>query len=273
MGFNKSCNVNDYNLTKLKNNDTLYIKTDYLHNLSKIINDINCNFILVSGCSDYTIPNDIFNIDEFNNFISNNKIIHWFSQNCIYNHPKITNLPIGMDYHTLNENENFWGKMSLPIEQENCIINIKNNSKPFYERECKCYTTFHFSYRGYKYENDRINALINIPSNLVYYEPKLVTRNDSWINQTKYSFVISPHGNGLDCHRTWESLILGCIPIVKKSNIDALYEDLPVLIVDNWIDINQELLNNTINIFKYKVFNYDKLSLEYWVNKMKNNSY
>jgi hypothetical protein len=32
-----------------------------------------------------------------------------------------------------------------------------------------------------------------------------------------YAFVASPYGGGPDCHRTWEALILGCIPIVKSS--------------------------------------------------------
>ena len=278
MGFRKSCdifslinsdNLQDYNFNNLKDNDILYIKTDALYNFSKIINNINSRFILVSGCSDYTVPYDIFyDIDEFINFISNDKIIHMFSQNCVWKHAKITNLPIGLDYHTLNGTENFyWGINCKPIEQENELINIKKSSKPFYERIYKCYSTFHFSYKGYKYENDRIDALNNIPNNVIYYEPNLITRNKTWENQINYSFVISPHGNGLDCHRTWEALVLGCIPIVKKSEIDFLYEDLPVLIVNNWSDLDQYLLNNTIEKFKKIKFNYDKLTLQYWIDK------
>jgi hypothetical protein len=49
--------------------------------------------------------------------------------------------------------------------------------------------------------------------------------------------VISPHGNALDCYRTWEALLMGCIPIVKRSPIDYLYADLPVAIVDEWSQI------------------------------------
>ena len=32
-----------------------------------------------------------------------------------------------------------------------------------------------------------------------------------------FAFVASPSGNGLDCHRTWEALLLRSIPIVKVS--------------------------------------------------------
>ena len=75
----------------------------------------------------------------------------------------------------------------------------------------------------------------------------------------KYKYVISPHGNGLDCHRTWESLALGCIPIIKTSPLDRMFEGLPVLIVKNWSDITQELLNT----FEPSG-NLDKLRLNYW---------
>jgi hypothetical protein len=59
---------------------------------------------------------------------------------------------------------------------------------------------------------------------------------------------------------------------VKTSVLDRLYEDLPVLIVEEWSDVTKELLVNTIKEFKEKhqanEFNYDKLSLKYWVDQI-----
>ena len=97
-------------------------------------------------------------------------------------------------------------------------------------------------------------------------------REQSWTNQTNYTFVISPHGNGLDCHITWEALVLGCIPIVKTSGLDTLYSELPVLIVKEWKDINKELLMETVKQFRNKKFNYDKLQLSFWIKKIKEKS-
>ena len=77
----------------------------------------------------------------------------------------------------------------------------------------------------------------------------------------QYKYVISPHGNGLDCHRTWEALVLGCIPIMKSSPLDPLFEGLPVLIVKEWSDIRQELLDN----FQGNNSNLEKLELSYWI--------
>jgi hypothetical protein len=78
---------------------------------------------------------------------------------------------------------------------------------------------------------------------------------------------LSPPGGGLDCHRTWEALILGCIPIVKRFNIplENVYADLPVLIVDDWEDVTEELLVSTIKDFNSRTFDYNKLTLKYWV--------
>jgi hypothetical protein len=46
--------------------------------------------------------------------------------------------------------------------------------------------------------------------------------------------VLSARGNGLDCHRTWELLLLGSIVITRTSPLDPLFEDLPVAIVKDW---------------------------------------
>jgi hypothetical protein len=73
--------------------------------------------------------------------------------------------------------------------------------------------------------------------NVVFQAQKL-KRIELWREKTRYAFVVSPHGNGLDCHRTWESLVLGNIVIVKRSSLDPLYEGLPVVIVEDWREID-----------------------------------
>ena len=220
-----------------------------------------------------TIPDDMFpNIETFIKFIGNKKIIKWFVQNCIYKHDKIVNLPIGLDFHTLNSNiKIFWGPNMSPIEQEKQLISIKNNSKLFYERKILIYSNCHFLNHEtpIKFGGDRVDAINNIPNNLLYLENNRVPRINSWEKQSNYAFVLSPHGNGLDCHRTWEAIVLGCIPIVKKSQIDILYDDLPVLIINNWNEITEDLLNSTIIDFKNRNFNFNKITLKYWTDLMK----
>jgi len=61
----------------------------------------------------------------------------------------------------------------------------------------------------------------------------------------------------MDCHRTWEALCLGAIPILKAPDFRQMFEDLPVLIVNEWTEITRELLDNTLKEFKQK---------KYWLN-------
>lgn len=274
VGFQKSCNIDIRNPIETNSGQTnhkiIYIRTDILSKIYTSLKNIHHKFVLVSGCTDYTNPNDIFpDSRTFIEFIENKNITKWFVQNNIYMHPKIVHLPIGLDYHTLNSNTPFyWGPNRKPIVQENELISIKNKAKPFYERQLYIYSTCHF-FTGTKFGKDRINAIQTIPRKLLYLEKNKISRLETWKNQINYSFVLSPHGNGLDCHRTWEAIVLGCIPIVKKSLIDTLYSNLPVLIVNNWNEINEELLNHTIQLYKDRSFHYDKLTLKYWMNMMK----
>ena len=263
----------NYNFSKLNDNSILYICISAIPFFIKnILNNLQFKIILVTGDNDETMPTDIgLSNEEFVQFIESEKIIHLFSQNCILlTHPKLSQIPIGLDYHTISRSDHFWGKQALPIEQENMIENIKSTSLPFHERIIKAYANFHF-FMETKFGYDRKNAKNYIPEDIVYYEPNKIKRLETWQNQSKYAFVISPHGNGLDCHRTWEALCLGCIPIVKTSHLDLLYEDLPVLIVKDWSEVNLELLKFTINEFKNKKFDYSKLTLKYWMTKI--NSY
>jgi hypothetical protein len=85
----------------------------------------------------------------------------------------------------------------------------------------------------------------------------------------EHAFVLSPHGNGLDCHRTWEALALGCIPIVKSSGLDPLFENLPVWIVHEWSEVTQEAMNCVVNSFKTQSCQYEKLNLSYWQNLLR----
>lgn len=50
-------------------------------------------------------------------------------------------------------------------------------------------------------------------------------------------FVLSPAGNGYDCHRTWEAMYLGAIPILRRAHWPFINRNLPVLLVDEWDEL------------------------------------
>ena len=58
-----------------------------------------------------------------------------------------------------------------------------------------------------------------------------------------YKFVISPEGNGIDCHRHYEALMAGCIPIVEDyPNMREKYGNCPILYTKDYSEITPSYL-------------------------------
>lgn len=270
-------NGKEFLLNMLKSNMfdgmSIFVGSDYLqYFVGSILDKITNKFILVTGTSIKTCPVEALDQISFFKLINNKYLIRWCSQNnVIKNYPSIIQIPLGLDYHAVYNDPKTWGKIAdgkSPVEQETFIINVIQNSKPFYERINKIYVNFEIKADRF---GQRKDCLKKIPPSLVKMYQQKLKRTQTWINTTKYTFVLSPYGQGMDCHRTWEALILGSIPILKSKEFVNMFRDLPVLFVNDWTDINQQLLDDTIEKFKNMNFNYDKLTLEYWKNIVFNN--
>jgi hypothetical protein len=86
---------------------------------------------------------------------------------------------------------------------------------------------------------------------------------------TNFTFVLSPFGIGMDCHRTWEALALGLYPILHSSELDPMFRDLPVLIVKAWSQVTRERLDTFLKEQEGKPKTVpEKLFLKYWVQKI-----
>ena len=224
-------------------------------------------FVLVSGDADHAMPYDILSYSEFQTFVQSPLLCHWFCQNLMLTHPKMTHLPIGLDYHTLEGHINSrhpWGIGATALEQEEVLKRIAASAAPLEERKLLCYSNFHHTTFGINLRGDRQEAIAKLPKGLVFYDDVYRSREDTWSIQSQYAFVLSPRGGGYDCHRTWEALLLGSIPIVKSSGLDPVYEGLPVLIVDDWSDITEDLLRRTVEEFGSRSYALEKLELTYW---------
>jgi hypothetical protein len=153
-------------------------------------------------------------------------------------------LPIGLDFHTISNGPRWGHDQATPAEQEAELEALRQTMPPTAERLLLAHADFHFNKRkDQTWGDDRDSVQRALEGNeSVVFQRKKVKRIDLWREKTRYAFVVSPHGNGLDCHRTWESLVLGNIVIVKRSSLDSLYEGLPVVIVDDWAEIQPENL-------------------------------
>lgn len=264
--------------------ETLFVHPDFLTDfVSKLLPTLTVPFVLVTGCSDYTIP---FHFSTETSILLKDRIVlKWFAQNCAMKLGKLERLPIGLDYKSLNcvvVDRIFEGLPCIPLEEafEQNIVEIKEDTYihseniqdevieelRVTEKKSICYGNFHFS-TATLYGSDRKEAFQKISPELIEFEESRLSRSEMFKKMAQYKFVVSPFGNGLDCHRTWEALALGCIPIVRSSGLDPLFEGLPVIIVNDWSELTREKLDSFIP----DASQIEKLQLEYWMRRL--NSY
>jgi hypothetical protein len=80
------------------------------------------------------------------------------------------------------------------------------------------------------------------------YNLPFVRKEAYWRALLDHKFIISPEGNGIDCHRHYEALMAGCIPIVEDNPlIREKYKGCPMVYTKNYIDIKESSL-----LAKYK---------------------
>lgn len=253
----------------LKNKNSaasIFVPSDGLSHFSEqILPKIQRNFILVSGDSDLPINNASLG-NALQKLLSSPLLLAWYAQNRDTDHPKLHSLPIGINLHNLWANPLQWGGgFILPTLQELQLRTIAKNAPNFLDREQKIFCNWHFSID----RADRRECLEKIDQSICHFQPEPKPMVDTWEMQSQYQFVLSPHGAGLDCHRTWEALLLGCIPIVKTAKINDLFEDLPVIAVNEWEEINQHFLKSAAQEMAQKSHKLEKLTTSYWKSKIK----
>ena len=81
-----------------------------------------------------------------------------------------------------------------------------------------------------------------------------------------HPYVLSPAGAGPDCHRHWESILLGSIPIVLKQPFLDVLEGLPVLLVDNWAEVTPKRLRDELPSLMERFHSpaMERVWFEYW---------
>lgn len=175
-------------------------------------------------------------------------LIKWFAQNIHIQHPKLISIPIGIaneiwshgDINTLDEIRN------IDIQKNNLIYTNFDVNTNFTERT-KCITA--------------------INKHDIRLTPKKPFR-EYLIDLKSSYFCISPNGNGVDCHKHWESLYLKTIPIVTKSVNSLSYIGLPIFYIDSWESFDPNIL--TIETYNNIMTNFDinSLDMSYYKNSI-----
>lgn len=188
--------------------------------VAKVLPGIKKDFKLVTGDSDRS-PIEALGIDKFKLLADNEHLLKWFAQNSGdgATHKKIVDMPIGLDYHTLKAGPHPWGPQATPKEQEAMLLGKAKAAPAFAKRVHKGF------FIGTHTSPERAAAVSGMDSSpFVEMKSRTPNRGAFWEECGKYRFVMSPLGNGIDCHRTWEALAMGSIPVVS-DRLHALYDD------------------------------------------------
>lgn len=235
------------NPAQVESGNTVFVKTDYLEEFfTKIHPWISCRYILVTHNSDYHVPGN------FGHFLDDEKIIAWFGQNvdeC--NHPKMIPIPIGAANRR-------WGHGNIAIfkQMQALLPNMSKNILLY----------MNFTPSTYMSERPQVAAMFRNKPYCVVSGTKEMTAYLTDLGQSM--FVLSPRGNGQDCHRTWEALMMGAYPIVRTSYLDSMYDDLPVVIIKDWEEIDEQFLQEKYEEFQSRSFQMEKVYLDYWLKKI-----
>jgi hypothetical protein len=240
--------------------DAYYMKADLLTNRTKMMNwrgDIHTlenSKVWVTGHGDVGVSGEIF--EKYKGCMD-----EWWAVNVDYRHPRLHCLPLGLT----NPTRESW---LHPIYSDISIMLDTIRAVPEGGRHGLAYMNFDtntYSGRKIVFQIFEKKPWVTVGEKINNTEG----RRKYLTELRKHKFCIAPRGNGIDTHRLWESLYMGCIPIVGR---DILVEEfaahLPILIVDRWEDVTPEFLEEAWKRMSETEWNMEALRVGYWLKKL-----
>ena len=179
--------------------------------------------------------------------------IRIFIQNNAYDHPNVGIMPIGIRdcgsiftghrgfYHKclLEKGASLRTGLSANERPIKCLLCFTLCTHPTRQEAYNLFTSPESSSFVYNLNDTPEAVLTNkwgiVPTALVY-DKTLESR-----------YALCPRGCGVDTHRFYECIYLGCVPIVLRTNtaFDRLYAAFPCLVVERWTDVTEALLDRS----------------------------
>lgn len=187
-------------------NDWWFCKTDYLEYFFRHLAPSE-PFVLFTHNSARGVG------DRFGRELDRDRLVAWFAQNPLVEHPKLHALPLGLA-------NPYW-----PHGDQSAFRRAAAASPPKSRLFDVSFTVgTNLRVRSYCVEQTGM-------------QPEPRKPYDDYVRALASSyFCISPEGMGVDCLRTWEALYVRTIPVVTKSIVAAQHSDMPILVLDDWDD-------------------------------------
>lgn len=258
--------------------DTKYLPLFF----TEIFPHIQARIILITTDGDESAPK------QHLTYLQHDKIIHWFALNCDIRvpHHKLSCLPLGVGQWSLKARDGSERYLlDVMAEVMNAGIGLKMGIYPNkYNPKAQNKTAFagfnHIGYHNpgqvtrpglreqlYK-QTCQAGGIFKSFTKCFGGSLSRAAIEEHYELTAQYRFVFSPPGFGEDTHRTWESLLLGSIPIVLSSTIEPVYRGLPVVVVKSYEELSFKMLNSIYEDFSRQTFNYGKLYMGYWYSRV-----
>lgn len=265
---------------EIKTRPIIFLKTDLIEKYIDLLLNFPSQYILIMASNDdhcvpylyYPCRNNVLK-KKADLLIESNNLINLYCKNPCIKHDKIFPLPIGPKWQW--KTTQFFGESKekhIKIYNELCsdpkqsLLNksttdINDNLLYFNFSKNTTNAPLFSSHRGIR--NNIYNIFIKdfkYNSNTGFEEYMKILK--------KYKFSISPPGRGIDAHRTWESLMVGTIPIISETTLNKVFEKLPVIILkdDEWSNITVDYLKIKYNeiIKNIELYDFSICYTEFW---------
>lgn len=307
-GFRAYCQhiCEDHNRCRMdpesvKNGEAIFVKTDFFDFFAKDVTPrINASYIIVSHNGDLSVPDgqdDAPRIGMSKYVTSNILMEHyrtgkliahygqntWWKNNTLESRPPYLHcLPIGF------ENRQYPIGKSIHVYAEALQKFVINRNETAADKKPLLLIAF--------YPKSRVPDRHKVLSILRVFPPKGQSKPENpFYNYTDLShmewleaighhkFVLAPFGHGLDTHRISEILLMGGIPVMRRSTISSCYDDsdyevrgmkrgsLPIVLVDNWEDVTKERLDmewERIQKTPPSQWDWSRLFLPHWLQRI-----
>ncbi|WP_310621526.1 hypothetical protein [Flexibacterium corallicola] len=273
-GLLKSCDFHNRNpvstsgnidrsfLKSFREGESIYVCTNALEAfVTQHLPNLKKRFTLVTGDSILTVNREILPKHQLRKLIESPFLENWFAQNLAMRHEKIYAIPLGLDYHTLTLRARHpWGRFQTPVDQERSLVSVRGSAPRLEDKSVLAYCNWQHSIKNGK----RTEVVNSLDKTAVHFEKHRLARFESWTRNSRYLFTLSPFGAGMDCHRTWEAILLGSVPIVQSSPLNSLFKRLPVSIVEDWRQVTPRFLEKEKDRILTETYDFSPLYLETW---------
>ncbi len=206
---------------------TVFVKMNHLkHFINNILPTIESEFVLCLGNADKSIKR-VLRRDQRKRLLNEKKIIKIFSEEKDIDSDRIRAVPIGIHPAPLI---NYYDDLKYLIKE----INIDE------KKDIVCGGWSPWGKTVFGTRRDRSNAQSYMEQNkdFCYFFGGL-SHTGYWEVVKSHRFFLSPLGTTYDSFKTFEALALKTIPIIQKLGVwQEAYEDLPVVIIDDFSEIN-----------------------------------